>query len=435
VAVAVLVVFCGTVVWLGREATHVHYDTNLLNMQARGTEAVRAQERIQEKSDDSLLYAVSLAKNRQTALALKQRYEKLPTVSRVEEIASLFPPAPTAERTELIAGIARAATMLAQIHPASPNPGKIGEALDEVYTAIVNTQDPAVAATAQQLNTFLDRLSSLPLNEQVAALTPGGAAAAQLESVANTDPAPVTLKDLPASFTSRFVSHDKQWLLKIYPRDAVWEGAPLKKFVEEVRTVDPEVTGTPLQNYEASQSIWNSYLQAGLYALIAVLILLVWDFRTVHETLLAISPAGIALLVTLGVLGQWNIPLNPANMIMLPLLLGLGVDGGVHVLHDYRAQVGGYSISRSTARSLFLTAMTSIVGFGSLMVASHRGLFSLGFVLTVGVTAALVTSLVALPALLTLVTPGLPPAVSAAAPPILEEAEHDSEALKWRQPA
>jgi predicted RND superfamily exporter protein len=216
---------------------------------------------------------------------------------------------------------------------------------------------------------------------------------------------PVSLDDFPTAFTSRFLSHDEQWLVKVYPRDPVWDGAPLKRFVEDVRSVDPEVTGTPIQNFEASQAIWDSYLEAGGYALVAVLILLWWDFRTIHETLLAISPAACGLFVTLGVLGLWNIPLNQANMIMLPLLLGLGVDGGVHVLHDYRAQSGRYRMSRSTARSILLTATTSIVGFGSLMIASHRGLFSLGFVLTIGVTAALLTSLVAIPSFLALISP------------------------------
>jgi predicted RND superfamily exporter protein len=85
----------------------------------------------------------------------------------------------------------------------------------------------------------------------------------------------------------------------------------------------------------------------------------------------------------------------------------------VHVLHDYRTQTGGYRMSSSTVRSIVLTSTTSIVGFGSLMIASHRGLFSLGLVLTVGVTAAMMTSLVALPSLLSLLTPPPPRPISA----------------------
>jgi hopanoid biosynthesis associated RND transporter like protein HpnN len=409
-----LAVFFATLGYFGQYAPKVRYDMNLLNMQMAGTEATQLQQRIDEKSDDSILYAVSLAKSRGEALDLKRKYEALPTVGHVAEIASMFPPKMTPRRQELITTISHAAAALADFKPATPNPSRIGQSLDALHTAMINTKDPAVADDTDKLDAFLDQLTSLPLDQQIQTLTPGGGQLAQLGTIATgASLEPVTLKDLPVSFTSRFVGKHDLWLLKVFPKEPVWDNAPLKKFVHDVRTVDPNVTGTPLQNYEASQAIWDSYLEAGAYALVAVLVLLWWDFRTIHETLLAISPAACGLLTTLGVLGRFNMPLNQANMIMLPLLMGLGVDGGVHVLHDYRSQRNGYRITGSTVRSILLTAATSIVGFGSLMVASHRGLFSLGFVLTVGVTAALVTAIVALPCLLSVITPPPSAAISA----------------------
>lgn len=407
----------GFLVALGFLAWHaplVRYNTNLLDMQAAGTEPMRVQKRIEEKSESSLLYGVSLAKDRKSALALRDQFEELPSVGRVDEIASMFPPAATKKRKELIDSIARAATALSTLATSVPDPSRIGTSLDELYSQLDAANVPELKSLVGQLDQFLDRLSSLSLADQIKTLNPARAIPAAMASlVKNVSTDPVTLADLPSAFTSRFVSPDGHWLLKIYPKESVWDGPPLQAFVEDLRAVDPEVTGTPLQNYEASKAIWDSYLQAGLYALVAVLVLLWWDFRTIHETLLAISPAACGLLATLGVLGWWNIPLNPANMIMLPLLLGLGVDGGVHVIHDYRAQSDGYRMSSSTVRAILLTASTSIVGFGSLMIASHRGLFSLGFVLTVGVSAAMVTSLVALPSLLSLVAPGAPAAETA----------------------
>ena len=85
---------------------------------------------------------------------------------------------------------------------------------------------------------------------------------------------------------------------------------------------------------------------------------------------------------------------------ILPLLLGIGVNYGVQVVHDYRSQKGQYAISGNTFGTLVLTALTSIVGFGSMMVASHRGLFSLGIALAIGVSSCLFVSLVFVPALL-----------------------------------
>jgi predicted RND superfamily exporter protein len=100
-----------------------------------------------------------------------------------------------------------------------------------------------------------------------------------------------------------------------------------------------------------------------------------------------------------------GIDLNPANLIGIPLILGIAVDYGVHVVHDYLERPGPYRMSASTANSVLVDALTTILGFGALMVASHRGLESLGRVLTLGVTTCTVTSLVFLPAVLTWMRP------------------------------
>ena len=103
-----------------------------------------------------------------------------------------------------------------------------------------------------------------------------------------------------------------------------------------------------------------------------------------------------------GILGICNIDLNPANLIVLPLILGIGVDDGVHVIHDFRMQTGPYRTSPSTINAIMLTSLTSMIGFGSMLVAAHRGLASLGLVLVIGVGSCLFVSLVTLPAILTL---------------------------------
>ncbi len=105
-----------------------------------------------------------------------------------------------------------------------------------------------------------------------------------------------------------------------------------------------------------------------------------------------------------GILAYFGIDLNPANLIVLPLVLGIGVDDGVHVVHDFRMQTGRYRPSSSTINAILLTSLTSMIGFGSLMVAAHRGLYSVGLVLVVGIGCCLFVSLVMLPAILTLVS-------------------------------
>jgi hopanoid biosynthesis associated RND transporter like protein HpnN len=392
---------------IARHAPDVRYETNLLEMQAEGTDANLVQKRIEEKSAGSLLYAVSMAPDRKTALERKTAFEALPAVGHVEEIASMFPTESTPERQDMMAMILRALGQLGASATKAPDPSAIGQDLDELHALMARSKSPEITVAAVRLDRFLDELSTKALPEQIRQLSGGMTAMSpEMANLANPKAMePVSDQDISPAFFSRYVSGDGKWLLKVFPKEAVWDEKPLEQFVTQVRSVDAEATGTPFQNFEASRAIWNSYLEAGGYALVAVLILLWWDFRTIHESLIALLPAACGLVATLGILGWANVPLNQANMIMLPLLLGLGVDGGVHVLHDYRSQTGGYRITASCVRSIVLTGATSIVGFGSLMVASHRGLFSLGLVLTVGVTGAMVTALVAIPSLLSMLTP------------------------------
>jgi len=176
----------------------------------------------------------------------------------------------------------------------------------------------------------------------------------------------------------------------------------MKQFVAAVRSVDPNATGNPLQIYEASNQMRRSYEEAALYALLIIVPVVFLDFRSVGYTLLALLPLGVGMLQMFGLMGLLEIPLNPANMIVLPLILGIGIDAGVHVVHDYRAQRGPYRVSSSTASAVVINSLTNMAGFGSLMFASHRGLQSLGRVLTLGLTCCLFTALVMLPAMLSL---------------------------------
>ena len=175
----------------------------------------------------------------------------------------------------------------------------------------------------------------------------------------------------------------------------------MKEFVTKVRSIDPKATGSPLQTYEASLQMQKGYQQASIYALFVIVFLLFFDFRSIKDTFLALTPMLLGMAQTFGIMGLLGIPLNPANMIAIPLILGIGVDYGVHVIHDYRTQKGRYRLNPSTAGSVLITALTTITGFACLLIASHRGLQSLGRVLVIGMTCSVYCSVVLLPAILT----------------------------------
>jgi predicted RND superfamily exporter protein len=124
------------------------------------------------------------------------------------------------------------------------------------------------------------------------------------------------------------------------------------------------------------------------------------DFRQLNHTLLAMLPMGIGLLQTLGLMGLLDIPLNPANMIVLPLTIGIGVESGINLLHELRCQRGHYrGPGNAVTVAVVVNSLTTMVGFGALMIANHQGLQSLGRVLVIAMGCCLFTSL-ALPSLL-----------------------------------
>ena len=387
------------------------YDHNLLNLQAEGLESVAVEKKLLAECDQSVWYALSIADSREELLARKEQLTKLATVERVDEIASLLPVDEELKRP-LIERIRGRLAGLPERPPEIPidQLDGLGETL--AWAQGEAAKRPGGLRTAWHLERARETLRRLAPNECFQSLAAfqqqsAGDLLTRLHALsAVADPNPPKLDDLPPSLVDRFVGQNGRHLLKIYGRGDIWNFASLERFVKEVRSVDPRATGNPLQAYEASLEMKRSYEQAAIYSLVVILAVLWLDFRSITNSLLAALPLALGMAQTLGLMGLVGIDLNPANLIGIPLILGIAVDYGVHIVHDSLERPGPYRISASTANSVLVDALTTILGFGALMVASHKGLESLGRVLTIGVTTCTLTSLVFLPAVLALVRPG-----------------------------
>ncbi len=377
------------------------YDHNLLNLQRADLESVRLERKLLEETDQSVWFALSMAETKQELLARKNKFLKLSSVDRVEEIVS-FLPADHREKRSIIARIQRSLSQLPErpsLITQSP-PEELGQEFSKSYQ-LADGLD-----TRRQLLEIRQILRRLPLAECYERLADyqqrvAGDLLTRLYTLrAMANPEPPQMSDLPAGLVARFVGKTNRHLLKIFSSGDIWDMQALERFVADVKSIDAEVTGQPLQTYYASRQMQKSYIQAACYSLIAVLIVLWLDFQNLTCVLLALMPVAAGILGLFGIMGYLAIPLNPANMIVLPLILGIGIDDGVHVVHDFRNQTRRYRLSSSTAAAVLLTSLTTLVGFGSLMIAGHLGLKSLGRVLTIGVSCCLFTSLVMLPTLL-----------------------------------
>ncbi len=387
----------------------IRYDYNLLRLQPEGIPSVAWQEKLVEKMNTSAYFALSIADDATDAEAREKQFAALPSVSRVESLAAAVPK-DAKDKQPIIAHLAERLQSVPDDPPAPPVAPR-REVLTAVHilAAAATTganSDPAMghlAAKLQQLEATIGRMSE---DDYHAALDAGQrrialaawTAMRKLRDHASVEPP--RLDDLPESLVRRFVSPRGKHLVRVYCAGDFWDHKVMEQFVHQLRSVDPEVTGNPLQIYEASHQMNQSYLDAAGYALVAILVILLIDFRRISDVMLAMLPLVVGGIALFGLMGHLGIPFNPANMIVLPLILGIGIDNGVHIVHDYRRCRHAYSgPSVSTLTAVMVNSLTTMVGFGALMLASHRGLQSLGRVLTLGIATCLTASLL-LPALL-----------------------------------
>jgi hypothetical protein len=380
------------------------YDHNLLNLQPQGLESVALERKLLNDCDQSVWYALSIAESREELLRRKKEFEKFDAL-RVEEIVSLIP-GDDAAKQSYIEDIATGLCRLPERPPEIPlmPPEQLGRSLAAVQQVLgTDAKSQQIARRLEEVRRWLRRFPESDCLRRMSEYqhAVAGDLLSRLHILRElADPEPPKLDDLPEPLVTRFVGKGGKYLMKIYSDADIWDIDAMEQFVRQVRSVDPRATGNPLQTYEASRQMQQGYKKAAVYALIAISILLWVDFRSLRLTGMAMVPMIVGMVQAFGIMGLLGIPLNPANMIIVPLILGIGIDDGVHVVHDFRNQRGRrYAMSSSTASAVLITSLTTMIGFGSLMIASHQGLQSLGRVLVIGVSCCLFTSLVMLPAI------------------------------------
>lgn len=398
------------------------YDHNLLNLQAEGLESVKLEKKLLQ-SDCGASFAVVMAKSREELMRRKAMYadrELCPMVDTVEEIGS-YVPLNVTQKQPLIR---RIHDCLAGLPPQMPKidapipivpPDQLGQSLLKLQGAMAAM---GRVREAEQLERIRGLVRSLPEREYYRRLNAFQSKLAAdmlgalyaLRSVSN--PEPPALSDFPEGLVARFVGRSRYFCLQIHTKADVWNMTEMEEFVRQLRAVDDKlhqmnpavdtvVTGNPVQVYESEREMIWGYEKGAFYGILIVLVVVWLDFRSIRMTLLALLPLATSKLQLFGLMGLLGIPLNPANMIVLPLILGIGVDTGVQIVHDYLREPHPYRMNPSTSAALVINTLMNIVGFGALMIATHRGLHSLGRVLTLGMACCLLSCMV-MPSLLQL---------------------------------
>jgi predicted RND superfamily exporter protein len=225
------------------------------------------------------------------------------------------------------------------------------------------------------------------------------------------NPEPITLASLPEAVRQRYQSIDgESFLITAYPSGDVWNEDFQQRLFAEVEGVSDRVTGTPSLFVATIERGAREGKAATLYALIAIAVLLLldfWGFRRgklregVISSVLALIPLGVGAIWTVGAMTLLDIELNMANVIAIPLILGIGIDDGVHVIHRYRIEGRGSigTVLSTAGRAILLTSITTIAAFGTFAFGLYRGFVSMGIILGLGIAICFFLSAYLLPAL------------------------------------
>ncbi len=216
----------------------------------------------------------------------------------------------------------------------------------------------------------------------------------------------ITPESLPSSITERFLNRSKdRFLVTITPAKQVWNIEFMRLFTEQMQRIDERITGTPPLFLRLIDLISEDGEKAAGLAVIVVFLLLWFDFRRLRIALMAMIPLISGAVWMIGLMSLLDLPLTIVNVMAIPMIIGIGIDDGVHLLHRYRVE--GWHNSRtvlqSTGGAILLTSLTTMAGFGSLMIAQYRGFNSLGALLVIGVAACFATTVLFLPPLAGLV--------------------------------
>jgi predicted RND superfamily exporter protein len=323
----------------------------------------------------------------------------------VKEIVSKLPSAAeTAGKRPIIERIHSRLSKLPEHVPPIPvvPPEDLDRALAQLQQFMVMAQNRDQAEGFERIRRLVQSLPKQEYYRRLSAFQQSMAADLlgrmyTLRAVSN--PEPPQLTDLPEGLVARFVGKSGYYSMQICTKADIWNMDAMEKFVKQLRSVDASVTGNPVQIFESSREMKWGYEKGAIYGVVIVLLVVWLDFRNLRMTMLALIPLLASKLQLFGLMGLLDIPLNPANMIVLPLILGIGVDNGVHIIHDYLQGPTPYRMNASTGAAIVINTLQNIVGFGGLMIATHRGLHSLGRVLTLGMACCLLSALV-MPSLL-----------------------------------
>jgi hopanoid biosynthesis associated RND transporter like protein HpnN len=398
----------------------LRFDSNTLDMQNQHTEAVATYRDLLANSDRSPLTVVATRPTLAGAKQLANRLAAQPEIARAMTIADYVPSRQKAK-------LAKIGTMALTLALSAPNMAKHASTAQR-RAAIASfakalsayRRQPghdaatraAAARLARALGVWRRWFKQQPPKAQKKILsrlhdTLLAGFPYQIHALMQSLHARrITLSNLPAALRRHWIGRDGSYRVEAFARGDLQNTAALKAFVASAKAVDSHITGPPVLELAAGRTVAHAFRNAFIYAAVFITLFLLLLLRSIVDTLRVLAPLVLSGLILAVASVGLDIPFNFTNVIALPLLLGVGVDSGIHVVRRLRTphlhHEPGPFLSTSTARAVILASLTTIAGFASLLVSNYPGTVSLGQFLTIGMGALLLTTLVIVPSLFTI---------------------------------
>lgn len=413
---------------------HTGYEYDFLELEAKGLRSVELQRQIPRRFGTSDHSAWIVTNSVEESRRLKQEFRKLPDVGDVNAISDFIPSATRlAEYGPKLDRFNKA--MLARHDPPwrrgdlqrlATEIDRLWDNLDLVsnlaYTAgldrIVSVIDQITGVDAETgetddgalLPTLSRQLSQLQDDSLLAALATVWQERLSDNVRRMTNQQPVDVREVPGNMRRTFMPREGEgYLVHVVPRRYLWNRASLERFATQTESVDSRVIGSEELMLVMMDSTLADGRNAAILALIVIALLLVLHFRS-PVGLVALAPLAVGTLLMLALMYAFGMKYNYMNLIATPIILGIGIDDGVHVLHRFREQRGNSTSVKlcfmSVGNAILLTSLTTMVGFGNVAFYRMRGMASFGQVLFLGVGACFLATILVLPPMLRAVLGG-----------------------------
>ena len=381
------------------------FDFNPMNLRNPNVESIATYLDLRRDPNTGTNAVNVMAPNEAGAKEIEARLAKVPAVSRTMWLESFVP---EDQQPKLAAISAGAKILLPALNPdevdAAPTDAENIAALQASATSLRAAAAGKTGLGATAVNRLADDLVKVAeatpaLRDKVQAtfVVPLRLALAQLDGLLQA--APVTLASLPSDLVRGWKTSDGQFRVQALPAGDPNDNDTLRKFASEVLTVEPMAMGGPISILKSGDTIVTAFIHAGIWALLSISLLLWLALRRVGDVLLTIIPLLVAGAVTMEICVLIDLPLNFANIIALPLLLGIGVAFKIYYVTAWRA---GHTnlLQSSLTRAIFFSALTTATAFGSLGLSSHPGTASMGKLLALSFLVTLAAVLLFQPALM-----------------------------------